>query len=246
MVWGRDGVWHRDPSWGFPAIAPHPAPEQTLPHRTHPPRTPARAPGCWPGVGTGLEGWARGQATPGGTHSYPVPAPQQNFLEHPRGRLQGGERQEGPQSHRQRRVQQQLGQAPQEQPYLLGRSGRSLGPAAGLSRSSPAPPSLPQGCTAGAAVTPPSMGTLDCRHHQAAWPPACPCTGSAARRFPSQLQGTCDGDGFFPGSHWKRCREAGMGGCRKGAVTGGCRAASWGARFCHTGVCQCLGISSAT
>lgn len=80
-----------------------------------------------------------GLSHPRRMHSYPVPAPQQDFLEHPCGHLQGGERQEGTQSGGQRRGQQQLSQAPQEQSYLLGISGKSRGPAVGLPRSCLAP-----------------------------------------------------------------------------------------------------------
>lgn len=84
MVWGCDGVWHWDPSQGassHPHVLPESRPCPTA--LSLPPPQYARA-------GTGLEGWVRAQI-----RSYPVPAPQQDFLEHPGGHLQGGEQQEG-------------------------------------------------------------------------------------------------------------------------------------------------------
>lgn len=114
-----------------------------------------------------------------------------------------------------------------------------------LPHSCPAPPPLPQGSRAGAAIAP---------QHRRSRVLALSGRGDggtptntrrlAARWFPSQLRGVQSRDGLFPGC-W-RGGEAGMGGCRKGAAMGGCRAASREPGSAAAGVCRRLGTSWAT
>lgn len=237
MVWRCDRVWHRDRSRAFQPC-PCPAPEQTLPHRARLPCTPVRAASYQPSAAESRRG-GRGAEPPRWDSLLPSAGTAAGFPGRPSwpsaGRGAAGAaptRQAvlGPAAAR---------PAPPGAALFPGKKWQVTRTAAGLPHFCPAPPSLPEGSTAGAAVAPPA---------RVLWLPVPPGRVATSmpvsvprlrgRAFPSQQQGVCWRWPFSQQPLESCGGEGEVGGRREGTMAGSPGAGRWEPSSATAAACQ--------